>query len=233
MAVSQLIPPVLMPTLSPPEGRLVLYNVDWCDYEKMLDILSERHVRVTYDQGTLEIMTLSGLHEWWKSRLAFVLRLLAAELKMGIQGYGSTSVRRPDLERGLDPDEMFYVAHAKQIRGPREFDFNKDPAPDLAIEIDISVSSLDRLTIYAALSVPEVWRFDGDALHVYHLQSNGEYTVGQRSLSFPALPLGSFVDYLKETQNLDDAQLIDPFREWARANAVPVDGGSEKAPSGS
>jgi Uma2 family endonuclease len=221
MSVSQLTPSVEKSALSPPDGRLVFYDVDWREYEEILDAFGERRVRITYDQGVLEIMTLSGPHEWWKSRLAFVLTFLAAELKMHIQSYGSTSVRRRDLKRGLDPDEFFYIAHAKQIRGPRELDFNKDPAPDLAIEIDIRVSSLNRLAVYAALRVPEVWRFDGEALRVYHLQPDGEYIQAERSLSFPSLPLGPFIEHLKAKQYLDDAELIDPFCKWVRANALP------------
>jgi Uma2 family endonuclease len=234
MSVSQLSPPVPKPGPSARDGRVVLYDMDWPDYEKMLDAIGNRRVRLTYDRGILEIMTLSGVHEWWKRRFGLVLPLLGAELKIRVQGYASTSVRRRDLKRGLDPDEFFYIAHAGQIAGPREFDFTRDPAPDLAIEIELSASSLDRLAIYAALQVPEVWRFDGDALRVYHLQTNGEYAVAERSLGFPTLPLGPFVEYLKATQHLDDAQLIDPFREWARSQAMPAAGdASGLNPSGS
>jgi Uma2 family endonuclease len=216
-------------TLSPPSptlasiasGRVLLFGVNWTSYERFLAAVGDRRVRLTYDRGSLEIMTLSGSHEWWKRRFGFALVLLGAVLHLRVQGYGSVTVRREDLDRGLEPDEGFYIRHAVEMRGPREFDFTRDPPPDLAIEIDISSSSLNRMSIYAALRIPEVWRFDGESLQVYRLRAEGDYQLSTRSLSFPSLPLVEFVQFLKETQQLDDAEFINPFSEWARAHALP------------
>jgi Uma2 family endonuclease len=202
-------------------GRLLLFGVNWTSYEKFLAAVGDRRVRLTYDRGSLEIMTLSGPHEWWKRRFGFALVLLGAVLHLRVQGYGSVTVHREDLDRGLEPDEGFYIRHAVDMRGPRESDFTRDPPPDLAIEIDISSSSLNRMSIYAALRIPEVGRFDGESLQVFRLRPEGDYQLSTRSLSFLSLPLVEFVQFLEETQQLDDAEFINPFSEWAQANALP------------
>ncbi len=50
------------------------------------------------------------------------------------------------------------------------------PNPDLAIEVDISRPAVDRAGIYAALRVPEVWRFDGEQVVIERLTPDGTYT---------------------------------------------------------
>ncbi len=204
------------------EQRLLLYAVDWQTYEKFLDAVGKRRLRLTYDRGNLEIMAPSWNHEWWKRRFGFLMPLLGAETNVAVQGGGSTTYRREDLERGLEPDECFYIGpHAVQMRGPREIDLQRDPAPDLAVEIDISSSSLNRQSIYAALRVPELWRFDGASLQAYRLGANGAYELCEHSLSFPFLPLVAFVQFLQDTQELEESALIRPFQDWIRAHVLP------------
>jgi Uma2 family endonuclease len=207
---------------APGEQRLLLHAVDWRTYEKFLDAVGERPLRLTYDRGNLEIMAPSWNHEWWKRRFGFVLPLLGAELNIEVQGGGSTTFRREDLERGLEPDECFYVGeHALQMIGLRNLDLTRDPPPDLAVEVEISPAALDRPGIYAALGVPELWRFDGAALRVYRLGADNAYSECQSSVAFPSLPLAEFVRFLQETEGLTDARLVRPFQEWVRAHALP------------
>ena len=66
--------------------------------------------------------------------------------------------------KGIEPDQCSDIRNEARIRGKTEVDLNQDPPPDLAIQIYITRSSLDSLGIYAALGVPEVWRFDADKL---------------------------------------------------------------------
>src|SRR5262249_10410081 len=146
--------------------------------------------------------------------ISFVLKLLGAFLGIDVQGYGSTTLRRRDAERGLEPDEGFYTV--TYMRGPRQIDLDRDPPPDLALEVDITRSSLDRMGIYAALRIAEVWRFDGAALHVYGLRPDGTYESIERRLSFPNLPLAEFVQFLIETQQLSETALMEPLRAWVQ-----------------
>src|SRR5207248_8848460 len=145
-------------------------------------------IQLTYDEGRLEIMTLSPQHEILKKFIGRLIEQLTLELDIPIKSLGSTTIARKDLERGLEPDECYYIGRERLVRGRMKISFRKDPPPDLAVEVDVSRSSVSRQRVYAALGVPEMWRYDGE-LHVLHLQANGEYVERERSLSFPFLPI--------------------------------------------
>ena len=52
--------------------RILLHGVRWSTYEALLEDLEGHRLRLTYDRGRLEIMTLSTPHEWSKKILAGV-----------------------------------------------------------------------------------------------------------------------------------------------------------------
>lgn len=200
------------------EQRIVLHNISWRTYEALLhDLRQSSWPRLAYDRGELEIMAPSFNHEYWSSRFKTAVYLICLELDVGMQPAGSTTFRREDLERGLEPDECFYIAQVAAIRGLRELDLTRDPPPDLAIEIDITRSSLDRQSIYAALGVPELWRFDGDTLRVHLRRTDGTYEVSDHSASFPQLPLAELLPVLRETFDLDEIAFTRAFRPWLRS----------------
>src|SRR5262249_46378599 len=144
-------------------------------------------VRLTYDRGRLEIMSPLPEHENYHIVLAQFVRVLAAESGMRYRSFGSTTFRREDVERGLEPDDCFYLASLPRILGRRDLDLARDPPPDLALEVDITHSSLDRLAIYAALGVREVWHFDGQSITCHVLNAQGGYEQQESSLAFPFL----------------------------------------------
>jgi Uma2 family endonuclease len=198
-----------------------LHDVTWQEYETFLNAVGRHRVRLTYDRGVLEIMTISDPHEWWKIRFGLAITVLGTGLGTKVQGYGSATKRRQDLERGLEPDQSFYVRHAHSIHGPRVIDLMRDPPPDLTVEIDISRSSLDRLSVYAALGIPEVWCFDEQDLRIHVLGADGSYQVRDQSPSFPALPVTDFLAFLRHTQDLSDAEFITSCLEWVRQHVLP------------
>lgn len=105
---------------------------------------------------------------------------LSEFLEIDIFAGGSTTFQREDLERGFEPDECYYVKNAEWMRGKTEVNLDFDPPPDLTIEVDIKHSSLNRMSIFAAVGIPEVWRYDGEKLVVYLLKNN-EYQVSRTS----------------------------------------------------
>jgi Uma2 family endonuclease len=199
------------------EQRFVLDAVEWASYVKIADGIGERHVRVTFDQGSIELMTTSYRHEWWSDRLHTVIKCLAVELNIELQSGGSTTIRREYLARGIEPDQCYFIASAPRVTGPRDFTPEDVPAPDLAVEVDISRSSLDRLGIYAAIGVPEVWRFDGSVLNVYRLNPQRKYEDRTQSDSFPMLPLDRLAHFLSSSRDLMDTALMRAVREWVAA----------------
>lgn len=203
------------------ENRVVLHAVDWATYTKLLEAMGTRRIRLTYDRGTLEIMTISRPHDWWSRRIGFLICLLGCALNMKVEASGSTTLRREDVDRGLEPDESYHIRHAAQMAGPKDLDLTRDPPPDLALEVEVSRSALDRMSAYAALGIPEVWRCDGDVLRVYHRQADGTYAEADQSQSFPTLPLAPFVEFLHQTEMLSLSELIEPFLQWVKEHVLP------------
>ena len=197
----------------PVEQRLRLSDIPWETYVLYSDGLGPRHIRVTYDCGEMEIMTVSPKHEHNKTLLGRLVEALTEELEIDIASFGSMTCRRKGLKRGFEPDESYWIANEPEVRGRVDIDLEVDPPPDLALEIEISRSTLDRMAIYAALRVPEVWSWDGESLRVFLLPSRGTYRLSNRSKAFPFLPLKDFAQFLTGT-DLSETQLLRSFRAW-------------------
>jgi Uma2 family endonuclease len=210
--------------------RFLLRGVGWHTYESLLNGLGDRRVRLTYDRGDLELMSPSYRHETFGRLLGRMIDTLTLELNLPMKGGGSTTFRRADLDRGLEPDECYYLANQPRVQGKEEIDLTVDPPPDLAIEVDITRSSLDRMGIYAALGVPELWRFDGESLQVYGLQADGTYALRPSSLSFPFLPMSDVVRFLIRGEAMDETPWVRSFRDWIRAEVAPRVPGAADAP---
>jgi Uma2 family endonuclease len=206
---------------APTEQRFLLQGVRWKDYLAILDALEERHVRVTYDRGNLELMTISPLHEFSKTILAQLIEILSYELDLDIRSGGSFTFKREDLDRGLEPDECYWFRNEPLIRMKMEFDPLIDPPPDLVVEVEISRSVLDRMGILAALGVPEIWRFDESAILVQHLQPDGSYAIRPASLSFPWLPMAEMTEWVRRAGTMSERELIRSFVGWVRAEVAP------------
>ena len=157
-----------------PAQRLVLHHAAWSTYEAMLRELDGRHLRITFAEGSLEIMTLSYEHEKYGRLFDKLVTLLSLGLRVPIASGGSPTLKSSLRDKGLEPDQCYWIKHERRMRDRTAFDGETDPAPELAIEVDVTHSSLDRLAIYAALGVPEVWRFDGLRLLVYRLGGRQE-----------------------------------------------------------
>src|SRR4051812_9935695 len=98
------------------EQRFRLSLVSWEKYEQMAAWLDGRHVRLTYDRGELELMTLSHPHEYQKKVLGMFVAVVTEELEIEIHSAGSMTFKREDLERGLEPDECCWIEHEPQMR---------------------------------------------------------------------------------------------------------------------
>src|SRR6266851_39103 len=148
-------------TTKPFGESVILRDVPWRMYGQLLRAFAERpRVRLTYDRGVLEIMSPVLEHDsgsWFVGRLVVTA---TEELQLSVLGGGSTTFRRRRRRRGLEPDECFWIANEPRMRGKRRVDLRVDPPPDLAIEVDVTRSSMDRMGVYGALCVPEVWRLD-------------------------------------------------------------------------
>ncbi len=201
---------------------LVLDDVDWASYEKFLEAVEERKIFLTYDRGTLELMPPLYDHEWWKRRVGVLVPVLCEELGWEIQGGGSATLRSESAGRGLEADQWFWIANAHRMLGLRKrIDLTRDPPPDLALEVKGTRSALDRLGVYAALGVPEVWRYDGLAVRVHVLRPDGQYEETGQSHCFPALSMAEFAEFIEQTGNLGEIAVKKAFAAWVREKVLP------------
>src|SRR5207237_1623370 len=112
-------------------------------------------------------------------------------------------------------DEIFWIANAPRMAGRRRLDLRRDPPPDLAVEVDVTHGSLNRLQIYAALGVPELWRLKGKKLTFYVLAADGAYAEAAVSRAFPLLAPGDLLPFIEEMrQTADVIPVLRKFRAW-------------------
>jgi Uma2 family endonuclease len=221
--MTALVPPISVRTKAAlpelqDEERFIFYNVDWRFYEQVLRALDERRVFATYYRGTLEVMSPSYEHGWYGERLALLIRLLADELNIELVGGGSTTFRRRRVSAGLEPDRCFYIRNVASILGKRQLDLNVDPPPDLAVEVEISRRLDRRVSVYEALRVPELWRYDGRALRVFELGGDGTYIERDHSIAFPTLPLEQVHQFLQMGWEMGERDWDRAIRAWLRRN---------------
>jgi len=193
-----------MPTIeSPLQERVVLRNVSWETYERLLeDQIDCSSPRFTYDRGVLEIMSPIAKHEWYSELVSDLVKLLARTLRIDILSLRSTTFRRRDRERGFEPDCCFYVTHIGQVRGKERIDLAVDPPPDIVVEVVVTHSLLDKFTIYSALGIPEVWSYDGNRLRTYRLKA-AKYVETRASRALPELAASQLTEFLELGKALD------------------------------
>ena len=206
----------------PLEERILLRNVSWGTYEKLLQEIDNPGTRLAYDDGLLEIMAPRESHDRFKKLLGSLVEVVTEELGMTRRSTGSTTWRRPAKAKGLEADDSYYLTSAPKVRGKREVDLTIDPPPDLAIEVENTSSALDQLGIYAALGVPEVWRFDGEKLTIHGLQAEGQYAVQSQSRFFSQKATDKMVEWLGKCDEFDETVWITEFRRWVRENLVKL-----------
>ena len=208
-------------TALPDNSTLLLHEVSWAEYEELLALLPDNpRFRLSYDQGTLEIMTLSPRHERLKSLFAHLLAVLTEEQNLNLVGLGSTTFTLPEAARGLEPDDCYYIPQAERMAGQDTIDLATDPPPDLVVEVDITHPSLDKFPIYASLRVPEVWRHDGATLQFFRLTGE-RYTQTSESGLFPLLSAETLAGFVQQGREQGIIPMIRAFRHWVRAHRQP------------
>ncbi len=201
----------------PQRNNILLEHISWDTFQALLnDWGDHRPGRITYDHGVLEIMALSKKHEASKSVIGRLIEAFTEELEIDLSGVGSTTLHLEVEDRGLEPDECYYIQNESRVRNEEDLDLTRDPPPDLAIEMDITRSSLDRSGIYASLRIPEIWRYDGKTLRIYRLARKGHYNQVERSTALPKLPVSEFVGFLRQRGTMSDTRLVRSFRKWVR-----------------
>lgn len=201
-----------------PDQRFVFYDVSWEQYEALLRALGDRRLRHTYVEGALEIVSPSMFHESSKSVLGGFVEMLCRILKLPRKSIGSTTMKKKRWKRALEPDECFYIGEpsVRRMQSRRVYNPDRDPPPDLIVEIDVTSSSEDRVEFYRKLRVPEVWRYLDEKVRFFALSKNNQYRSIKRSRRFPFLTAEYVTRLLAMRDEIDDTQLEMEFEQWVR-----------------
>src|SRR5438128_12201827 len=79
-------------------------------------------VRVSYDDGRLEIMSPLPEHEEYKDCIYRMVCVFAEAYDIEVETRGSATWKRHSLRKGSEPDTCFYIANAPKIIGRRKID---------------------------------------------------------------------------------------------------------------
>lgn len=218
------LPPIsnLLPHEPKPGKHVVVENLDWKSFQRISnEVFCERPAfRLAYDRGKLQIMCISHLHARCGAILFQIVHVLCEEFKHKCGSCGSMTLDRRDLQMSVEPDHSFYITNEALVRSRDEIDLAVDPPPDLAIEISISPSVMSRLDLFAAMRIPEAWRFDGRGLEIGKLTSDGAYEFTPQSGYFPGISPDGVVAAIARRHEMDDSALLSEFRVWVREQIV-------------
>ena len=195
--------------------KVLLQGVGWDFYEQVLAEYAESNaLHFAYDNGTLEVKVPVWEHEVPSKILSHLVTHICNELEIDVRNFGSTTFRRHAKAKGCDPDGCFYIQHEPQMRRVLELDLRHDPPPDLVIEVDVTSPSLNKLPIYAALGVPEIWLYRGERV-TFHRLTGDTYEEMTHSLALPALDSRTATEFLQQGLTESSAIWFRRVRAWA------------------
>lgn len=196
--------------------RVLVRNVSWDTYERLLkDLENSSSPRLAFDRGVLEIMSPHLAHESANRSLASIVEIALEEMDLDFENAGSTTFKREAAKRGFEPDSCFYIQNIDRIRNRKKLDMEVDPPPDLLIEVDLTHDSLDKFPLYAALRVPEVWRYEG-TLEIWLLRRN-QYVRRESSKAVPILNASLVSELVDARRHLKRSVWLRETRKRIRA----------------
>lgn len=135
---------------------------------------------------------------------------MCEELNLNLRSTRSLTLKREDLDRAAEPDNSYYIKKTL-IRNKTNIDLTEDPPPDLIIEIEYSSSAINKLQLYAAIGVPELWRYNGKELFIYKLE-NGKYLQCENSPIFEAINIKEIPTFLEKQKKIGEIKIVKEFR---------------------
>jgi Uma2 family endonuclease len=202
--------------------HFLLYEADWKQYDHLRRSLDERGQRafITFDGYRIELMSPSWEHDRASELLGQVVRGLARARQVEYVSGGSTTFRRRDLKKGLEPDRCFWIQNQAKLHGAKQIDLSVHPPPDLVIEVEITRRLLDRKEIYARLKVPEIWLYNGKTFRILLLNSDGAYAPAQDSEAFPDSRFAGIERLLQRAVTMGELEWETLLEKWARKSPI-------------
>lgn len=210
---------------APSEYRTVLQKIDWQRYEQLLaEMGSDRTTRFTYQRGQLEMMNPLEEHERCHKLIESLILVLVDEMDIPLEGYKVPTLKRMDLQLGVEPDTAYYLQNAALMSRKSAIDLDRDPPPDLILEVELSRSSLNKFEIYAELGIREVWRYISKPGETFlkgnffiHYLEGDRYIEEDRGLAFPFLTAGRILQFIDQSDALGLPTALRDLRIWVES----------------
>ena len=200
---------------TPPSSNHFVANVDWDGYCKVLEAMAPNCIRITYDRGVVELTSTTPEHERLKSQLSCVLEAIFLAYDVDFLNGGSTTFKNQLIDKGFEPDECYWLTRLDEVADVTRIDPALGPFPDLGVEIDVTSNSLNRMAIYAAFKVTELWRWEQDGqLRCYQLGGDG-YLEVEKSQFLPKIAMTELQHFVEQGRHLITSKLIRQARQWA------------------
>jgi Uma2 family endonuclease len=149
--------------------QLVVVKGDWAKFKLIQQGCTESPgIRVSYFDGTIEIVMPSRPHEIFSGAFHLLLSLYLAHLDIECLATGSAD-QEVEGTAAAQPDQSYCIDGIK-------------PIPDLSVEVVFSSDGINKLARYRAIGVPEVWFWEDGVLALYHLRSSGYERVERSEL---------------------------------------------------
>jgi Uma2 family endonuclease len=198
------------------QEQVVQLKVSWETYETLAAGIDEdSHTLLSYDGETLELRSPHTEHEAYKTLIDLLLGIVMAEWDINLYGTGSTTLKAKPI--GAEPDTSYYSANAAKVGGFKQIDLGSRPPPDLVVEIDLSRGRMDKLRLYAELSIPEYWRLNHEGLQAFTLIDRA-YAPIDVSRVVVGLPMGELERFLERRLEPDRRTVCKDWQAWLRTN---------------
>jgi Uma2 family endonuclease len=207
------------------EPRFDIHDVKWDTYVTMNEALGDRrNPRMIHCEGRLTLMERSWIHMRLASLLDHLIMAIASYAHVDCEPSGAATYRHRQKEAGLEADRTFHFGdNAERMRGGRDYDFDRDPPPDLAIEVEVTNPADEAIAAWGRLGVPEVWRFDAAArtCSFWNRSDDGSYEQVARSLFLPMLHPLDVVDQIRTAQEIGTSKWYAQLGDWVRDVILP------------
>ncbi|MDQ2653827.1 MAG: Uma2 family endonuclease [Chloroflexota bacterium] len=207
--------PVEEHALSIREQRVLLNNISWELFRRIVAEDEARRVpRLAYNDGALELMTPSRRHESITRTLQALVDRLADAWDLELVDTGSATLQDTLLQKGVEPDSAHFIQHATEAFRDKSSPFPGRFPPDLIVEVEISHALVERLPIFAAMEVPEIWHATTEGIAILTLQT-GRYERASVSLAFPLLTEAKLAEFLALERVLTRREWSKAVKAWA------------------
>jgi Uma2 family endonuclease len=124
--------------------------------------------KLAFYQGVIEILMPGRAHELFAELIGHLLMIFFTTKGIFFIPTGSMDQQK-EGHASAQADKSFCIGCDK-------------PMPDLSIEVIFTSGSLQKLSRYQVLGVPEVWFWEDGLLHLYALRSTGYEPIHQSEL---------------------------------------------------